>query len=112
MTIPAHVPDSLAIEFNQLTGADYLADPVAAWDSLRARGPVSYSNQLGGYLSNRRYISIFPKLGNAQWAVVDRNDPDYGIAGASIPALRRLQASPDWRVVYASHGVTVLRKRT
>ncbi|HEY2310925.1 MAG TPA: DUF2079 domain-containing protein [Gaiellaceae bacterium] len=73
--------------------------------------PVAATNQLGGYLSARRYISIFPSLGKAHWAIVDRNDPDYGIEGNSSAALLRLQASPDWRVVYAAHGLTVLQKR-
>ena len=74
--------------------------------------PVSATDQFGGYLSNRRFISIFPSLGKAEWAIVDRNDPDYWIAGNSSAAVRRLRTSPDWRVVYASHGLTVLRKRT
>ena len=74
--------------------------------------PVSATDQLGGYLSNRRYISIFPSLGKAKWAIVDRNDPDYWIAGNSPAAVRRLRASLDWRVVYASHGLMVFRKRS
>jgi hypothetical protein len=76
-----------------------------------AGAPVAATNEFGGYLSARRYISIFPQLGNAEWAVVDRNDPDYNIAGNSAAALHRLEASPDWRVVYASRGLTVLQKR-
>lgn len=73
--------------------------------------PVSATNQLGGYLSNRRYVSIFPSLGRAEWAIVDRNDPDYGIAGNSTAALQRLETSPNWRVIYAAHGLTVFQKR-
>jgi hypothetical protein len=108
-----HTP--LTTAYQQLPaarGSNPLREAKAHALSLVPAGvPVSATNRLGGYLSNRRYISIFPSLGKAEWAVVDRNDPDYGIAGNSTAGLQRLQASPDWSVVYASHGLTVFRKR-
>ena len=108
-----HTP--LKTAFHQLPaarGSNPLREAKAHALSLVPAGvPVSATNQFGGYLSNRRFISIFPSLGEAEWAIVDRNDPDYGIAGNSSAALQRLQTSPAWRVVYASHGLTVLQKR-
>jgi uncharacterized membrane protein len=72
---------------------------------------VSATNQLGGYLSNRRFISIFPSLGKARWVVADSNDPDYEIEGPAAAVLQRLKASPEWHVVYAAQGVVVLERR-
>ena len=48
--------------------------------------PVSASNQLGGHLSERRYIYTFPYVRRARWIVVDLNDWSY-------PDVARLQAS-------------------
>jgi uncharacterized membrane protein len=73
--------------------------------------PVSATNQFGGYLSNRRFIYVFPLLGRARWAIVDRNDPSYSPLHSDLLMLARLKASPDWRVVYTAHGVSVLERR-
>ena len=110
----AHTPLTTAYDaIPAARGANPLREAKAHALSLVPPGvPVSATNRFGGYLSDRRFISIFPNLGKAEWAIVDSNDPDYGIAGNSWAALRRLKASPDWRVVYASHGLTVLQKRT
>jgi uncharacterized membrane protein len=109
----AHTP--LTTAYHQLPaarGSNPLREAKAhALSLVPAGAPVAATNQFGGYLSARRYISIFPQLGKAEWAVVDRNDPDYNIAGNSAAALHRLEASPNWRVVYASRGLTVLQKR-
>jgi uncharacterized membrane protein len=72
--------------------------------------PVTASNQLGTYVAARRYSYVFPFVGKAQWAVIDRADPTYGDPAGYRRAVRRLQESPGWRTVYASHGVVVLRK--
>ncbi len=109
----SHTP--LTTAFHNLPAADSsspLHEAKAHALSLVPAGvPVSATNQFGGYLSNRRFISIFPNIGKAEWTIVDRNDPDNEIAGNPAAVLLRLKASPDWRVVYASHGVTVLQKR-
>jgi uncharacterized membrane protein len=70
--------------------------------------PVSATNQLGGRLSERRYSYMFPVVRRAGWIVVDANDPTQSNVGR---ALRRYEASNDWRTVYSSHGITVLRRR-
>ncbi len=91
-----HTP--LTTAYHQLPaarGSNPLREAKARALSLVPAGvPVSATNQFGGYLSNRRFISIFPRLGKAEWVIVDRNDPDYGIAGNSSAALQRLQTSP------------------
>jgi hypothetical protein len=71
--------------------------------------PVSATNLLGGHLSERRYSYMFPAVGRAQWIVVDANDPTESHFRADIG---RYDSSKAWRVVFASHGITVLHKRS
>jgi uncharacterized membrane protein len=102
-----------------------LGSPVAAAQShaigLIPKGaPVSASNLLGGYLSERRYISTFPYVARAKWIIVDANDQSYGTraqarASGIYPdfkrTLQKYKSDKAWRIVYSSHGITVLRKQ-
>jgi uncharacterized membrane protein len=72
--------------------------------------PVSATNQFGGYLSNRRFVYVFPHVGPARWVIVDRDDPSYSPLHADLRDLARLKANPEWHVVYAARGVTVLER--
>jgi uncharacterized membrane protein len=76
--------------------------------------PVSASNRLGGLLSERRYIYTFPTRRAAAWVVLDTSDSSY--TGARHKAyqlsIAAINAGPAWRVIYRSHGVEVLHKRT
>jgi uncharacterized membrane protein len=72
--------------------------------------PVSASNQLGGHLSERRYSYSFPYVRSARWIIVDRNDPTYGDTAGFRKYIRRYRSDPQWRTIYASRGITVLRK--
>ncbi|HEY2371490.1 MAG TPA: DUF2079 domain-containing protein [Gaiellaceae bacterium] len=73
---------------------------------------VTASEQLAGYLSSRREIYVFPRGLNAAWAVIDRNDSSYqDVASSYRRSVARLNANPYWTVVYASHGVEVLRRK-
>jgi cytochrome P450 len=47
--VPSHVPGELVVSFDHVSGADYLADPLGCWDALRDKGPILYSDQLGGF---------------------------------------------------------------
>jgi len=78
---------------------------------IPADAPVSASNQLGGHLSERRYIYSFPYVRRATWIIVDRSDPTYGDTVGFKRYIRRYKADPAWRAVYSAHGVSVLRKR-
>jgi hypothetical protein len=72
--------------------------------------PVSATNQLGGHLSERRYIYTFPAVGRARWLVLDRHDPtEADIAGFKTD-VRKYESSKAWRIVFASHGIFVLHK--
>jgi hypothetical protein len=74
--------------------------------------PVSASNQLGAYLSERRYIYTFPYVKRARWIVVDVNDPTYRDPAGFNHYLRRYESRRAWHVLYSANGITVLHKRT
>jgi hypothetical protein len=69
---------------------------------------VSATNEFGGYLSDRSLLYTLPHIGRARWAIVDSGDPAY--SSYDYRVIGRLRAKHGWRVVYASHGVEVLRK--
>ena len=71
--------------------------------------PVSASNELAGHLSERRYIYTFPSVGRSNWIVVDIHDRTLHIPGFERQA-RKYEADKAWRIVYSSHGITVLHK--
>jgi uncharacterized membrane protein len=81
--------------------------------SLIPRGaPVSASNELGGYLSERRYIATFPYVRRARWIIVDLNDPTY----IGVPRFKRTarayEKNKAWKRVFASRGIVVLNRRS
>lgn len=73
-----------------------------------AGAAVSTTNQLGGYVSARRSVEIFPSVSSASWLLLDTND---NITVADLPAFAEgwMKRHPAWEVVYASAGVYVLR---
>jgi uncharacterized membrane protein len=72
--------------------------------------PVSASNELGGHLSERRYIYTFPSVRRSGWIIVDINDPTL-----NIPHFKRqvhnYESDHAWQVLFSSHGVSVLHRR-
>jgi uncharacterized membrane protein len=71
--------------------------------------PVSASNIIGGHLSNRRQIMLFPVIRDAEWIAVDTADTE----GASPfrPVVERLKRRGSFKTVYESNGVVVMRRR-
>jgi len=101
-------------------GAPVTAAQTRALDLIPDGAPVSASNLLGGYLSERPYIATFPYVGRARWIIVDANDQSYGTKAQARAAgiyldfrrtLRRYETSQAWRIIFTSRGVTVLRRR-
>jgi uncharacterized membrane protein len=72
--------------------------------------PVAASNQLGAYVSARRYVYVFPFIRNARWIVIDRNNPSVVSPTEYRRAVTRIDADRRWKRVYSSHGIQVLRK--
>jgi uncharacterized membrane protein len=72
---------------------------------------VAASQEIAGYLSARRFISVFPFTHGAKWIVVDSDDTSYGGDEARFRrAVRRYERDPRWEVVYSAGGIAVLRK--
>jgi uncharacterized membrane protein len=93
-------------------GSPLVAAKAHAVGLIPAGAPVAASNQLGGRLSERRYIYSFPFVRRAEWIVVDRKDWSYLDTARYKRQIRRYEADKAWRVVYSSHGIVVLHKRS
>lgn len=95
----------------QALGSPLVSAQKHAVGLIPAGVPVSASIWLDGHLAQRRYSYTFPEVRRARWIVVDINDPNYG---DRIPifkrAVRRYEHDKAWRVVFSSHGITVLHK--
>jgi uncharacterized membrane protein len=74
--------------------------------------PVSSSNELGTYVSARRYVYIFPFNRGARWVIVDRNDTTYSDAAGYRRAVRTLGSKPGWKLVYSNRGIMVFHHVT
>ena len=92
---------------------------VAAMEEAVARvpadAPVTVTNRLGGHLSARRVVDLFPTRARAEWAVLDTRDPSNVTANWMGPIpfgrqLERLDGDPDWRLVFQRHGVRVYQR--
>jgi uncharacterized membrane protein len=92
-------------------GSPVVAAKAQAVRVIPAGVPVSASDQLGGHLSERRYIYLFPLVGRSKWIAVDTNDTTYIDKAGYRRVIRRYEASKRWRTVFSSHGVVVLHKR-
>jgi uncharacterized membrane protein len=73
--------------------------------------PISASQTLGGYLSTRRYVAVFPSLGRAEWVLVGRPAAGYDDPHVLKTSLARLKSSSLWKLVYESNGISVLHRR-
>jgi uncharacterized membrane protein len=90
-------------------------DPVRAAKSqalelIPANRPVAASNELAGRLSARRFIYIFPYVRGARWLVLDKRDLTMGEPDAYRRAIARFERRPGWKLVFAEHGIHVLRR--
>ncbi len=70
---------------------------------------VSASNIIGGHLSNRRQILLFPVIRDADWIAVDTADMEG--AAPFRPVVERLRRRGTFVPVYESNGVVVMRRR-
>jgi hypothetical protein len=78
---------------------------------------VTATNRLGGHLSARRHIYLFPERTRAEWAVVDTRDAWLvRELKADVPRFRRLvlqlDGDPAWRKVFDRGEVRVYRRLT
>ena len=80
--------------------------------------PVTSSNEVGAHLSARRHVYSVPVLGDAQWVVIDVDEP--WVTRLDSPILtshpevvlafaERLEQDPAWRNVFDRDGVLVFQ---
>lgn len=106
-------PGRLVVSYVHDLGGAKRTATLAALELVPPGAPVTASNRLGAHLSSRRVIFTFPVLGDAQWAVVDRND---GFLGDVYDPRRfaadvaRLQHDPHWKSLFDRDGILVLRR--
>jgi hypothetical protein len=73
---------------------------------------VSASNVLGGTLSARRYIYVFPVIRRSKWVIVDLSDTTSLLdKRGTRRALADLRRTDQWRTVYSAASIRVLRRR-
>jgi uncharacterized membrane protein len=84
--------------------------------------PVAATNRAGSQLSARRYFFSVPRIGSAQWVVVDMQDPWVPLPSLSgstwgrfSPSLlskmtARLRSSSQWKEVFERNNVFVFRR--
>jgi uncharacterized membrane protein len=72
--------------------------------------PVSASQTLGAYVSTRKSVAVFPTIGRANWVLVGPIAKSIDDPNEFRAARRHLRSSPDWRVVFDAHGVTVFKR--
>jgi uncharacterized membrane protein len=92
-------------------GSPLVAAKSHALGLIPAGVPVSATNELGGHLSERRRIYTFPKVLGSNWIIVDRNDETYLDVAGYRHFIRKYESDKNWRMVYSSHGITVLHER-
>jgi uncharacterized membrane protein len=82
--------------------------------------PVTSSNEVGAHLSARRQVYSVPVLGDAEWVVVDLDEP--WVTRLNSPILtshpevvlalaERLERDPVWTTVFERAGVVVFRRK-
>jgi uncharacterized membrane protein len=74
---------------------------------------VSATNQIGPHLAHRRYLYLFPNLGDAEYVILDETEPAYDTyinPVLNLQTTQRLRESPDYRKVFDRDGVLVFEK--
>jgi len=74
---------------------------------------VSASNWIGPHLAHRRYLYLFPDLGDADYVIVDETEPAYDTYVNPVLNLQstgRLRENPDYRKIFDRNGVLVFEK--
>ncbi|HET7480270.1 MAG TPA: hypothetical protein VFJ72_12215, partial [Rubrobacteraceae bacterium] len=74
----------------------------------------SASNQIGPHLSYRRYLYLFPDLGDARYVILDETEPGYDTyinPVLNLQSTRELRENPAYRKIFDKNGVLVFEKR-
>jgi len=93
------------------TSAREIAQTRHAIGLIPPGAPVSVAQSLGGYVSARRSVSVFPSIAKAQWVLLGPPAAGYDRPAAFRRARVRLEANPHWRRVYSAGDVAVYERR-
>jgi uncharacterized membrane protein len=87
-----------------------------AVELVPAGAAVTVTNRVGGHLSARRHVYLFPERARADWAVLDTHDAWTSLAGEQVDEslfrglLGRFERDTGWRVVFDEQDVRVYRR--
>ena len=109
--VAIYSPIYFAVHDARALGSEVVAAKQQASSLIPANAQVTASNQIGAHLSERRYIRTFPYVGDSRWIVVDINDATYTNPRRYRRSFRKYENGKAWKIVYSSHGITVLHKR-
>lgn len=108
-----HVPGGSHVRVEQYTVAARAELLQRATDGIPATAAVSAGNRLGGHLSDRARILTFPTIADAQFVLVDLEQPDVGDdvdAAAHAAAVAALRRDARFRVRFEQDGVLVFER--
>lgn len=74
---------------------------------------VSATNAVGPHLAHRRHLYLFPEVRDADYVIVDQEDPDYGLYPRpvlNLSAIQNLRESPEFERIYSRDGVLVFER--
>jgi uncharacterized membrane protein len=108
-----HVPGGSQVRVEQYTVPARAAVLKRAVDAIPAGAAVSAGNRLGGHLSDRARIMVFPTIADARFVLIDLQRPDVAddvdpvAHAAAVLALRR---DPRFRVRFERDGVVLFER--
>lgn len=108
-----HVPGGSRVRAEQFTVPDRAAVLREAIAMIPSDAVVSAGNRIGGHLSDRRTILVFPAIGNAEFVVVDTLRADVGddVRPAEHALLvDQLRRRADYATIFARDGVLVFKR--
>jgi hypothetical protein len=78
---------------------------------------IAATNRVGSHLAARRYLYSLPRIGRAEWIVLDADDVwiPQPIGGDADPKVvrtfrERIERSPEWVKVFEEQSILVFRK--
>ncbi len=108
-----HVPGGSRVRAEQFAVPDRAALLRQAIATIPPNATVSAANRIGGHLSDRRSILVFPSIGTADFVVVDTARADVGdeVKPAEHAVLvEQLRRRADYATIFARDGVLVFRR--
>ncbi len=108
-----HVPGGSRVRAEQFTVPDRAALLRQAIATIPADATVSAGNRIGGHLSDRRTILVFPAIGTADFVVVDTARADVGDAvkpAEHAVLVEQLRRRADYAAIFERDGVVVFRR--